>query len=67
MTRRARGARTAGYVFVLAALTIAGMTIAPPPANGRVLAFQSIGSLILIIAAGAWLTRRDRPPSPAPR
>ena len=58
---RARAFGVAAATFALAALTVAGMTLAPPPPSAAAMAGSSLATIAAVCALYAWLApgRRD--------
>ncbi len=61
---RGRAAALVALVLVTLALTVAGMTVAPPPPSAQAMAATSLVTIVVVCAGIGWLARR--PSSPAP-
>jgi hypothetical protein len=57
---RARGGALAIVALLLLAISVAGLTIAPPPPSVGAMAVSSLTTLVIACAVLAWLDRRGR-------
>jgi hypothetical protein len=57
---RARAAGLIGLCGGVLAMTIAGMTVAPPPPSAAAMVASSLGAILAVVALLGWLGRRGR-------